>query len=49
MKSMARKLNQTFIIVTHDKGSFGDVDKVITIQDGKAFKGDKPSEMEILA
>ncbi len=48
MKSMARKLNQTFIIVTHDREHFGDVDKVITIQDGKAFKGDKPSEMEIL-
>ncbi len=49
MKSMAKKLNQTFIIVTHDKENFGDVDKVITIKDGKAFKGDKPSEMEIIA
>ncbi|MEX0861971.1 ABC transporter ATP-binding protein [Nitrosopumilus sp.] len=49
MKSMAKKLNQTFIIVTHDKEHFGDVDKVITIKDGKAFEGDQPSEMEIIA
>ncbi|NRA04856.1 MAG: ABC transporter ATP-binding protein [Nitrosopumilus sp.] len=49
MKSMAKKLNQTFIIVTHDRKNFGDVDQVITIKDGKAFKGDKPSEMEIIA
>jgi len=49
MKSMAKKLNQTFIIVTHDREHFGDVDKVITIKDGKAFEGDLPSEMEITA
>ena len=49
MKSMAKKLNQTFIIVTHEEEHFGDVDKVITIKDGKAFKGDKPSELEIIA
>jgi len=49
MKSMAKKLNQTFIIVTHDRKQFGDVDRVITIKDGKAFEGDQPSEMEILA
>ncbi len=48
MKSMAKKLNQTFIVVTHDKQHFGDVDKVITIKDGKAFEGDQPSEMEII-
>ena len=47
MKSMAKKLNQTFIIVTHDREHFGDVDKVITIKDGKAFEGDLPSKMEI--
>lgn len=46
MKSMAKKLNQTFIIVTHDRQHFGDVDRVITIKDGKAFEGDLPSEME---
>lgn len=48
MKSMAKKLNQTFIVVTHDRQHFGDVDKVITIKDGKAFEGDQPSEMEII-
>jgi lipoprotein-releasing system ATP-binding protein len=49
MKSMAKKLNQTFIIVTHEKEIFGDVDRVITIKDGKAFEGDQPSKMEVLA
>jgi len=49
MKSMAKKLNQTFIIVTHEKDTFGDVDRVITIKDGRAFEGDQPSEMEVLA
>ncbi len=49
MKSMAKKLNQIFIIVTHDRQYFGDVDRVITIKDGKAFEGDLPSEMEIVA
>ncbi len=48
MKSMAKKLNQTFIIVTHDRQHFGDVDRVITIKDGRAFEGDQPS-MEVLA
>ena len=47
MKSMAKKLNQTFIIVTHDRKHFGNVDKVITIKDGKAFQGEEPSTMEI--
>ena len=49
MKSMAKKLNQTFIVVTHDREHFGDVDRVITIKDGKAFEGNLPSEMEVLA
>ena len=49
MKSMAKKLNQTFIIVTHDRQHFGDVDRIITIKDGKAFEGDQPSKMEIPA
>jgi len=48
MKSMAKKLNQTFIIVTHDREHFGNVDRVITIKDGKAFEGDLPSKMEII-
>jgi len=46
---MARKLNQTFIIVTHDREHFGEADKIITIKDGKAFIGDQPAEMEVLA
>lgn len=48
MKSMAKKLNQTFIVVTHDQHQFGDVDRVITIKDGKAFEGNFSSEMEVL-
>lgn len=42
MKSMAEKLGQTFIIVTHDAQDFGDVDRVITIKDGRAFEGSEP-------
>ncbi|CDI06723.1 lipoprotein-releasing system (ABC transporter), ATP-binding protein lolD [Candidatus Nitrosotenuis uzonensis] len=50
MKSMAKKLNQTFIIVTHDRQQFGDVDRVITIRDGRAFEGeDIPPKMEVTA
>ena len=50
IKSMAKKLNQTFVIVTHDRQHFGDVDRVITIKDGKAFEGDHPSsEIEVIA
>ena len=49
MKSMAKKLNQTFIIVTHDRQHFGDVDRVITIKDGRAFEGEEPPEMEVIA
>lgn len=49
MKSMAKKLNQTFVIVTHEPDEFGDVDKIITIKDGRAFDGDQPIEMEVAA
>ncbi|MSV26547.1 MAG: peptide ABC transporter ATP-binding protein [Nitrosarchaeum sp.] len=48
MKSMAKKLNQTFIVVTHDSKIFGDVDRVITIKDGKAFEASVPSSMGLL-
>lgn len=48
MKSMCKKLGQTFIIVTHDRHQFGDVDKVITIKDGRAFEEDHPSKLEVL-
>jgi lipoprotein-releasing system ATP-binding protein len=49
MKSMAKKLNQTFVIVTHEPKEFGEVDKIITIKDGKAFEGKQPSELEVIA
>jgi len=48
MKTMAKNLNQTFIVVTHDRQHFGDVDRVITIKDGQAFEGEQPSELEVL-
>jgi len=48
MKSMAKKLNQTFIVVTHDQQHFGEADRVITIKDGRAFEGNHSSEMEVL-
>ena len=38
MKEMAKRLGQTFVIVTHDRQHFGDVDRVITIKDGRAFE-----------
>ena len=37
MKSMARKTNSTFIVVTHDREQFGEVDNVITIKDGRVL------------
>ena len=47
MKTMAKDLNQTFIVVTHNRPEFGDVDRVITIKDGKAYEGNT-SAMEVL-
>jgi len=49
MKSMAKKLNQTFIVVTHEKEQFGEVDRVITIKDGRAFEGEEPRTLEVTA
>jgi len=48
MKEMAKELNQTFIVVTHDRQQFPDVDRVITIKDGRSFEGEQP-EMELMA
>ena len=48
MKTMARELNQTFIIVTHDRQQFPDVDRVITNKDGRSFEGEHP-QMELVA
>ena len=47
-KTMAKELNQTFIIVTHDRHQFPDVDRIITIKDGRAFEGEEKT-MEITA
>ena len=47
-KTMAKELNQTFIIVTHDKHQFPDVDRIITIKDGKSFS-EEETTMEITA
>jgi len=49
MKKMAKDLGQTFIIVTHERAQFGDVDRVITIKDGRAFEGEYSPELEVVA
>jgi len=48
MKRMAKDLGQTFIVVTHDRTQFGDVDRIITIKDGRAFEGEHPTELEVI-
>jgi len=49
MKKMAKDLGQTFIVVTHERAQFGDVDRVITIKDGRAFEGEDSPELEVVA
>ena len=49
MKNMAKDLGQTFIVVTHERAQFGDVDRVITIKDGRAFEGEHSPELEVVA
>jgi len=49
MKSMAKKLGQTFIVVTHERRQFGDVDRVLTIKDGWAIEGEDEMKVEIKA
>ena len=49
MQRMAKELGQTFIVVTHDRTQFGDVDRIITIKDGRAFEGERPTELEVVA
>jgi len=49
MKRMAKDLGQTFIVVTHDRSQFGDVDRIITIKDGRAFEGEHSPELEVVA
>ena len=48
MKRMAKDLGQTFIVVTHDRTQFGDVDRIITIKDGRAFEDERPTELEVI-
>lgn len=47
LKSMSKKLGQTFIIVTHASHQFGDVDRVISTKDGHVSKGDETQRMEV--
>jgi len=49
MKKMAKDLGQTFIVVTHERAQFGDVDRVITIKDDRAFEGEYSPELEVVA
>ena len=49
MKTMAKDLGQTFFVVTHERAQFGDVDRVITIKDGRAFEGEHTTELEVVA
>jgi len=49
MKKMAKDLVQTFIVVTHERAQFGDVDRIITIKDGRAFEGEHSPELEVVA
>ena len=49
MKKLAKDLGQTFIVVTHERAQFGDVDRVITIKDGRAFEGEHSPELEVIA
>ena len=48
MKKMAKELNQTFIVVTHERAQFGSVDRVITVKDGRVFEGDHLTKMEVI-
>ena len=47
MKTMAKDLGQTFIVVTHERAQFGDVDRIITIKDGRAFEGEQMDPIEV--
>lgn len=45
LKSLNRKLYQTFIIVTHDRHQFGEVDKIVTIKDGRVIKEERETNL----
>ena len=38
IKSMASRLGQAFVIVTHDREQFGEVDRVVTVRDGRVLQ-----------
>lgn len=38
MKSMCKKLGQSFVVVTHDREEFGEVDRIINMRDGRVFQ-----------
>ena len=42
MKSLAAKLGLTFVVVTHDRHQFGEVDRIVTIKDGRAIEPEGP-------
>lgn len=46
LKLMNKKLGQTFIVITHDREQFGEVDKVITVKDGRISE-DKRMEVPV--
>ena len=48
MKSMCKKIGLTFIIVTHDRHQFGDVDKTITVKDGRTTEGEDDKEPPVM-
>ena len=47
MKQMAKKFNQTFVVVTHDRKQFGEVDRIITVSDGRAYESNEKMEIKI--
>jgi len=44
MKDTAKRLNQTFVVVTHDKEYFGEVDRVITVSDGRVYEEEEDGQ-----
>ena len=47
IKSMSKTLEQTFIIVTHDRHQCCDVDRILNVRDGWVIEGEE-KEMEVL-
>ena len=49
IKKIAKDLNQTFIVVTHERAQFGSVHRVSTDKDGRVSEGDHSTKMEVIA